>query len=165
MNTSVDVDRYDVKDLGLAEAGGRRVEWAGRFRPVLRSIRERFEREKPFDGVRVSACLHVTSETANLMHALKAGGADVVLCASNPLSTQDDVAAWLVEELVVGVFAIKGEDDETYYEHIRAALAHRPAVTMDDGADLVGALHMMALGRLEVFAVLVLFMPRFWKGD
>ena len=149
MNTSVDVERYDVKDLGLAEAGGRRVEWAGRFMPVLRSIRERFERERPFEGVRVSACLHVTSETANLMHALKAGGADVVLCASNPLSTQDDVAAWLVGELGIGVFAVKGEDDETYYEHIRAALAHRPAVTMDDGADLVGALHMMALGRLD----------------
>ncbi len=149
MNTSVDVERYDVKDLSLAAAGGRRVEWAGRFMPVLRSIRERFEREKPFDGVRVSACLHVTSETANLMHALKSGGADVVLCASNPLSTQDDVAAWLVGELGIGVFAVKGEDDETYYEHIRAALAHRPAVTMDDGADLVGALHMMALGRLD----------------
>jgi adenosylhomocysteinase len=143
------VERYDVKDLGLAGAGGRRVEWAGRFMPVLKSIRERFERERPFEGVRVSACLHVTSETANLMHALKAGGADVVLCASNPLSTQDDVAAWLVSELGIGVFAVKGEDDETYYEHIRAALAHRPAVTMDDGADLVGALHMMALGRLD----------------
>jgi adenosylhomocysteinase len=149
VNTSVDVERYDVKDLGLAGAGGRRVEWAGRFMPVLKSIRERFERERPFEGVRVSACLHVTSETANLMHALKAGGADVVLCASNPLSTQDDVAAWLVSELGIGVFAVKGEDDETYYEHIRAALAHRPAVTMDDGADLVGALHMMALGRLD----------------
>jgi adenosylhomocysteinase len=149
VNTSVDVVRYDVKDLGLAGAGGRRVEWAGRFMPVLKSIRERFERERPFEGVRVSACLHVTSETANLMHALKAGGADVVLCASNPLSTQDDVAAWLVSELGIGVFAVKGEDDETYYEHIRAALAHRPAVTMDDGADLVGALHMMALGRLD----------------
>jgi adenosylhomocysteinase len=161
VNPSVDVGRYDVANLDLAEAGGRRVEWAGRFMPVLRSIRDRFERERPFEGVRVSACLHVTSETANLMHALKAGGADVVLCASNPLSTQDDVAAWLVRELGIGVFAVKGEDDEKYYEHIRAALAHRPAVTMDDGADLVGALHMMALGRLDDLKAPV----RSWAGE
>lgn len=120
--------------------------------PVLRQIRERLERERPFDGVRVSACLHVTTETANLMRALKAGGADVLLCASNPLSTQDDVAAWLVEELGIAVHAIRGEDNETYYQHIQAALAHRPMITMDDGADLVGALHMIALDRLDDLA-------------
>ena len=120
--------------------------------PVLRQIRERFAEEKPFEGMRVSACLHVTTETANLMRALKAGGADVLLCASNPLSTQDDVAAWLVEELGITVHAVKGEDNETYYQHIRAALAHRPTVTMDDGADLVGALHMIALDRLDDLA-------------
>lgn len=128
--------------------------------PVLQSIRERFEREKPLDGVRVSACLHVTTETANLVRTLKAGGADVVLCASNPLSTQDDVAAWLVRDLGVGVFAIKGEDNASYYEHIRAALAHRPVVTMDDGADLVGALHMLALDRVDDLAPPV----RSWAG-
>jgi adenosylhomocysteinase len=144
--------RYDVADLSLAEAGGRRVEWAERSMPVLRSIRERFERERPLDGVRVSACLHVTTETANLVRTLKAGGADVLLCASNPLSTQDDVAAWLVADLGVAVHAVKGEDNDRYYEHIRAALAHGPDVTMDDGADLVGAIHMIALGRLEDLA-------------
>jgi adenosylhomocysteinase len=141
-----------VADRSLASAGGRRVEWAERFMPVLMQIRERFAEEKPFDGMRVSACLHVTTETANLMRTLKAGGADVLLCASNPLSTQDDVAAWLVEELGIAVHAIKGEDNETYYQHIRAALAHRPTVTMDDGADLVGALHMIALDRLDDLA-------------
>ncbi len=120
--------------------------------PVLRQIRERFEKERPLDGVRVSACLHVTTETANLMRALKAGGADVLLCASNPLSTQDDVAAWLVEDLEIPVYAVRGEDNDTYYRHIQAALAHRPTVTMDDGADLVGALHMIALDRLDDLA-------------
>jgi len=144
--------RYDVADLSLAEAGGRRVEWAERSMPVLRSIRERFERERPLDGVRVSACLHVTTETANLVRTLQAGGADVLLCASNPLSTQDDVAAWLVSDLGVAVHAVKGEDNDRYYEHIRAALAHGPDVTMDDGADLVGAIHMIALGRLDDLA-------------
>jgi adenosylhomocysteinase len=152
VNTRVELPVHDVADLSLAESGRRRVEWADRFMPVLRSIRERFEEEKPLEGVRVSACLHVTSETANLVRTLKAGGADVVLCASNPLSTQDDVAAWLVQELGVGVFAVKGEDNDRYYDHIRAALEHRPAVTMDDGADLVGALHMIALDRLDDLA-------------
>jgi len=141
-----------IADHSLAAAGGRRVEWAERSMPVLRQIRERFEQDRPFEGVRVSACLHVTTETANLMRALKAGGADVLLCASNPLSTQDDVAAWLVEELGIPVYAIRGEDNETYYQHIQAALAHRPTVTMDDGADLVGALHMIALDRLDDLA-------------
>jgi len=120
--------------------------------PVLRLIRERFEQDRPLEGVRVSACLHVTTETANLMRTLKAGGAEVLLCASNPLSTQDDVAAWLVEDLGIEVHAICGEDNDTYYRHIQAALAHRPTVTMDDGADLVGALHMIALDRLDDLA-------------
>lgn len=141
-----------IADHSLAESGGRRVDWAEKSMPVLRQIRERFEEERPLDGVRVSACLHVTTETANLMRALKAGGADVVLCASNPLSTQDDVAAWLVEELEIPVYAVCGEDNETYYQHIQAALAHRPTITMDDGADLVGALHMIALDRLDDLA-------------
>jgi len=142
----------DIADPSLAAAGGRRVEWAEQFMPVLRLIRERFAEERPLEGVRVSACLHVTTETANLMRTLKAGGADVLLCASNPLSTQDEVAAWLVEELGIAVHAIRGEDNETYYRHIRAALAHRPHVTMDDGADVVGALHMVALDRLDDLA-------------
>jgi adenosylhomocysteinase len=119
----------------------RRIEWADRQMPVLAAIRERFEREQPLAGFRVAACLHVTTETANLMRALKAGGADVVLCASNPLSTQDDVAAALVSEHGVSVFAIKGEDNDTYYRHIEAAVDHRPHVTMDDGADVIGVLH------------------------
>jgi len=133
--------RHDVKDLALAEEGLRRIEWADRQMPVLAAIRDRFEREQPLAGYRVSACLHVTSETANLMRALKAGGADVVLCASNPLSTQDDVAAALVEHYDVAVFAIKGEDNDTYYEHIEAAVDHKPQLTMDDGADVIGVLH------------------------
>jgi adenosylhomocysteinase len=137
---------FDVADLSLAEAGGLRVEWAERFMPVLRSIRRRFEQERPLEGVRVSACLHVTTETANLMRTLQAGGADVLLCASNPLSTQDDVAAWLVEQGIM-VQAVRGEGTDRYYDHIRAALAHRPRVTMDDGADLVSSIHMIALGR------------------
>ncbi len=160
MNRSGKLPVHDVADLSLSEAGRGRVEWADRFMPVLRSIRERFEREKPLDGVRVSACLHVTTETANLVRTLKAGGADVVLCASNPLSTQDDVAAWLVDRLGVGVFAVNGEDDELYYDHIRAALEHRPVVTMDDGADLVSALHMIALDRVDDLAGPV----RTWAG-
>jgi adenosylhomocysteinase len=130
-----------VKDLSLAPEGVRRIEWADRQMPVLATIRERFEREQPLAGYRVSACLHVTTETANLMRTLKAGGADVVLCASNPLSTQDDVAAALVEEYDIAVFAIKGEDNDTYYAHIEAAVDHKPHITMDDGADVIGVLH------------------------
>ena len=139
----------DIADASLAAEGRRRVEWANRSMHVLAQIRERFERERPLEGVRVSACLHVTTETANLMLTLQAGGADVVLCASNPLSTQDEVAAYLVEECGISVYAARGEDNDRYYEHIRAALAHRPTVTMDDGADLVGSLHMIALDRLD----------------
>src|SRR5256712_6983272 len=133
--------RQDVKDLARAPEGVRRIAWADRQMPVLAAIRERFEREQPLAGYRVSACLHVTSETANLMRALKAGGADIVLCASNPLSTQDDVAAALVEEYDVSVYAIKGQDNDTYYSHIEAAVDHKPQLTMDDGADVIGVLH------------------------
>src|SRR6186713_2003830 len=133
--------KHDVKDLALTPEGKRRIEWADRQMPVLAAICERFEREQPLGGYRVSACLHVTSETANLMRTLKAGGADVVLCASNPLSTQDDVAAALVAEYGIGTFAIKGEDHDTYYAHLEAAIDHRPHVTMDDGADVIGILH------------------------
>jgi adenosylhomocysteinase len=133
--------RYDVKDLALASEGKRRIEWADRQMPVLAAIRERFERDQPLSGYRISACLHVTTETANLMRTLKAGGADVVLCASNPLSTQDDVSAALVEEYDISTFAIKGEDNDTYYAHIEAAVDHKPHLTMDDGADVIGVLH------------------------
>jgi len=133
--------RYDVKDLALAPEGVRRIAWADRQMPVLAAIRERFEAEQPLAGYRVAACLHVTTETANLARTLKAGGADVVLCASNPLSTQDDVAAALVDEFDVSVFAIKGEDNDTYYQHIEAAVDHKPQLTMDDGADVIGVLH------------------------
>jgi adenosylhomocysteinase len=133
--------KYDVKDLALAERGTRRIEWARSSMPVLRMIEERFAREQPLKGLRVSACLHVTSETANLMRALKAGGAEVCLCASNPLSTQDDVAAALVKEFGIAVFAIRGEDKETYYRHINAALDSKPHLTMDDGADTIGVIH------------------------
>ena len=133
--------RYDVKDLSLAPEGVRRIAWADRQMPVLAAIRDRFERERPLAGYRVSACLHVTTETANLMRTLEAGGADVVLCASNPLSTQDDVAAALVEDFDIAVFAIKGEDNDTYYAHIEAAVDHKPQLTMDDGADVIGVLH------------------------
>jgi len=132
---------HDVKDLGLAAAGKARIEWADADMPVLASIRERFEAEKPLEGIRISACLHVTTETANLMRTLKAGGADIVLAASNPLSTQDDVAAALVAEYGIRTYAIKGEDTETYYKHIDAAIAHKPQMTMDDGADVVGRIH------------------------
>jgi adenosylhomocysteinase len=133
--------RHDVKDVALAGDGVRRIEWAERQMPVLGAIRERFDREQPLAGYRVSACLHVTTETANLARTLSAGGADVVLCASNPLSTQDDVAAALVEQYGISVFAIKGEDNDTYYQHIEAAVDHRPHITMDDGADVIGVLH------------------------
>lgn len=132
---------YDVKDIKLAEGGRRRIEWAAREMPVLRSINERFERERPLAGIRVSACLHVTTETANLMRTLQLGGAEVVLTASNPLSTQDDVAAALVSFMEIPVYAVKGEDNATYYKHIHAALDNRPHLTMDDGADLVSTLH------------------------
>jgi adenosylhomocysteinase len=128
---------YDVKDSALANAGRLRMEWADRSMPVLRQIRARFEREKPLRGVRIAACLHVTTETGNLMRTLVAGGAEPALCASNPLSTQDDVAAALVEEFGVPTFAIKGEDNATYYRHITSTLAAKPQITMDDGADLV----------------------------
>jgi adenosylhomocysteinase len=132
---------FDVKDPSLAEQGRYRIDWAENEMPVLRLIRQRFAKERPLKGVRVSACLHVTTETANLMRTLIAGGADVALCASNPLSTQDDVAASLVTHFETPVFAIKGEDSQTYYQHINAALDHKPQITMDDGADLVSTLH------------------------
>ena len=135
------VNRYDVKDLALADEGVRRIEWADRQMPVLAAIRERFEQEQPLAGYRISACLHVTTETANLARTLHAGGADVLLCASNPLSTQDDAAAALVHEYGISVFAINGEDNDTYYQHIEAAVDHRPHITMDDGADVIGVLH------------------------
>lgn len=133
--------RFEVRDLSLAGDGELAIEWADRQMPVLRMIRERFEREKPLSGIRVGACLHVTTETANLVRTLKAGGAQVALCASNPLSTQDAVAAALVKIYEIPVFAIKGEDRETYYRHVHAVLDTRPQITMDDGADLVSTLH------------------------
>lgn len=135
------MSNYDIKDAKLAEGGRRRIEWAEREMPVLRLVRERFEKEKPLKGVRISACLHVTTETANLMRTLQAGGADLVLTASNPLSTQDDVASSLVTHDEIPVFAIKGEDNVTYYKHLNAALDHQPQITMDDGADLVSVMH------------------------
>jgi adenosylhomocysteinase len=131
----------DVKDLGLAEKGRDRIDWAGREMKVLALIRERFEKERPLSGIRVAACLHVTTETANLLETLQAGGAEVAVCASNPLSTQDDVAAALCDQDGINAYAIKGEDNETYYGHIRAVLDHHPQITMDDGADLVSVLH------------------------
>ena len=132
---------YDIKTTELASNGKQRIDWANRFMPVLDTIRARFENERPLEGLRVAACLHVTTETANLMKTLKAGGAEAVVCASNPLSTQDDVAASLVVDEEIGVFAINGEDTETYYKHIDATLDLQPTVTMDDGADLVSRLH------------------------
>jgi adenosylhomocysteinase len=132
---------YDIKDLRLAKQGRLRVEWAEASMPVLRLVRKRFAKERPLRGIRIAACLHVTTETANLMQALQAGGADVRLCASNPLSTQDDVAASLVADDGVPTFAIRGEDHKTYYKHIHSALGHQPSITMDDGADLVSVLH------------------------
>lgn len=128
---------YDVKDLGLADIGRQRIDWAAQEMPVLKLIRERFEKERPLEGIKMSACLHVTAETANLARTLAAGGADLVLVASNPLSTQDDVAAALVSYDEIPVYAIKGEDNATYYQHLKAALDHNPQITMDDGADLV----------------------------
>jgi adenosylhomocysteinase len=132
---------HHVKKLELATGGRYRIEWAEQEMPVLRTIKQQFKETQPLKGLRISACLHVTTETANLMHALQLGGADIVLCASNPLSTQDDVAASLVANYEIPVYAIKGEDNNTYYEHIKAALDHKPHMTMDDGADLVSLLH------------------------
>ncbi len=143
------MSNYDVKDLSLAEGGRRRIDWAEREMPVLRLIRERFEKERPLKGMRLSACLHVTAETANLARTLQAGGADLVLVASNPLSTQDDVAASLVNHSEIPVYAIKGEDNVTYYKHLNAALDHKPHMTMDDGADLVSTLHKDRKEMLE----------------
>lgn len=140
--------KHDVKDLRLAKAGEARIIWAEREMPVLRLIRERFKKQKPFKNIRMSCCLHVTTETANLAITLKEGGADVVLCASNPLSTQDEVAAALVKNHGIRTYAIKGEDNKTYYKHIYAALDHRPQITMDDGADVVGVLHKERPGQL-----------------
>jgi adenosylhomocysteinase len=140
---------HDVKSLDQAIGGRYRIEWAEHEMPVLRAIRERFAKEKPLQGIRVSACLHVTTETANLMHTLQMGGADIVLCASNPLSTQDDVAASLVSHYEIPVYAIKGEDNNVYYDHIKAALDHQPHVTMDDGADLVSTIHKTRRELLE----------------
>ena len=132
--------KHDIKDIGLAPQGKLRIEWAEQDMPVLRQVRERFEKEKPLQGARISACLHITTETANLGRTLQAGGADLMLCASNPLSTQDEAAASLVADYGIPTFAIKGENNETYYAHIKAALDHNPQITMDDGADLVTGL-------------------------
>jgi adenosylhomocysteinase len=140
---------YDVKDMKLAEKGKLKMEWAARFMPVLSLIEEKFSKEKPFKGVRISACLHVTSETGNLMKALKKGGAEIALAASNPLSTQDEVAAALVKHDNIPVFAIKGEDNKSYYKHINQALDQKPQITMDDGADLVSTLHSQRKNLLE----------------
>src|ERR671917_424447 len=152
MSVQTEVAKYDIRDIRLADEGKRRTEWAERSMPVLRQIRARFAKERPLDGIRLSACLHVTTETANLMQTLRAAGAEIALCASNPLSTQDDVAAHLVRDHGVHVYAIKGENNETYYTHIAQALAFGPHMTQDDGADLVGSLHMIALNRLDDLA-------------
>jgi adenosylhomocysteinase len=141
--------KFDIKDPGLAEAGRLRIEWAGRSMPVLNQIKERFAAEKPLEGVVLGACLHVTTETANLCEVLAIGGAQVEICASNPLSTQDDVAASLVEHFGVNVYAIKGEDTETYYQHLNAVLDAKPNITMDDGADLVSIIHSERRDLLE----------------
>jgi adenosylhomocysteinase len=140
---------FDIRDIKLADSGRDRIEWAERRMPVLRAIRERFAVEKPLDGVKISCCLHVTTETANLVRTLKEGGASVAVCASNPLSTQDDVAASIAKHLKVPVFAIKGENEDQYYDHLMKTLAFGANVTMDDGADLVGALHMIAFERFD----------------
>jgi adenosylhomocysteinase len=152
MTVQTAVAKHDVKDLTLADEGKRRTEWAERSMPVLRQIRARFAKEQPLKGLKLSACLHVTTETANLMWTLRAAGAEIALCASNPLSTQDDVAAHLVRDHGVHVYAIKGEDHGTYYSHIAQTLAFGPQLTQDDGADLVGSLHMIALNRLDDLA-------------
>lgn len=147
--TTATAVKSDIKDPKLAELGKKRILWADSDMPVLAQIRERFEKEKPLQGMRMSACLHVTTETANLCRTLKAGGADLLLIASNPLSTQDDVAASLVHDFGISVFAIRGENNTTYYEHVAAALDHEPNVTMDDGADLVSAIVFVSLERLD----------------
>jgi adenosylhomocysteinase len=152
MSATATISNYDIRDIALADEGKRRTEWAERSMPVLRQIRARFAKEQPLKGTKLSACLHVTTETANLMSTLRAAGAEIALCASNPLSTQDDVAAHLVRDHGVHVYAIKGEDHETYYSHIASALAFGPDMTQDDGADLVGSLHMVALNRLDDLA-------------
>jgi len=144
-----DVVAHDVKDLSLAERGKLKIELIDKRMQVLQSIRERFEKEKPLEGIRLSACLHVTTETANLVRTLKAGGADVVLCASNPLSTQDDTAAALVAEYGISTYAIKGEDNDTYYKHLHAAVDHHPHVTMDDGADVISIVHAERQDQIE----------------
>jgi adenosylhomocysteinase len=151
MRHELDMD-YDIKDIELADKGRLRIEWAGQSMPVLNSIKERFHHEKPLSGLRISACLHITTETAVLANTLKAGGASVVLCASNPLSTQDDAAASLVKHEQIPVFAIKGEDTGTYYSHILSALKQLPHLTMDDGADLVSSLHFIALEKWDEVA-------------
>ena len=132
---------YDIKDINLADQGKKRIEWAANDMPVLARINERFAKEKPLAGLKMSACLHITCETANLARALKAGGADILLCASNPLSTQDDVAASLVRDSGIAVYGIKDEDRGTFFRHIEAAIAHNPVITMDDGADLISTIH------------------------
>ena len=132
---------YDIADISLADGGQKRIEWAERQMPVLGQIRERFETEKPLDGIQIACCLHVTTETANLVRTLMAGGADVALCASNPLSTQDDTAAALVDRYGAEVYAINGEDNDSYYRHINAAVDKHPQITMDDGADVISVLH------------------------
>ena len=139
--TNNSLPKHDVKDLSLAPKGKKRILWAGRSMPVLEQIRKRFLQEKPLQNLRISACLHVTTETANLMIAMRDGGANIILCASNPLSTQDDVAASLVKDYGIAVYAIKGEDNSTYYSHITSALDHKPQISMDDGADLVSTIH------------------------
>jgi len=139
----------DIRDIRLAEKGRLRIEWASKDMPVLKRVKERFQKEQPLKGIRISACLHVTTETAVLMETLKAGGAQIALCASNPLSTQDDVAASLVKHLGIAVFAIKGEDNKTYYSHIRSAISIKPNITMDDGADLVSTLHTREKGFIK----------------
>ena len=143
------MENFEIKDIKLAEGGRRRIEWAEREMPVLRLIRQRFTKERPLEGMRIGACLHVTTETANLMNTLHLGGADVILTASNPLSTQDDVAASLVTHSEIPVYAIKGENNVTYYKHIHATLDHKPHMTMDDGADLVSTLHKERRDCLE----------------
>src|SRR5690349_3224538 len=145
--TTATQQHCDIKDARLAPQGKKRILWADGDMPVLARIRQRFEEEKPLAGMRMSACLHVTAETANLARTLQAGGADLVLVASNPLSTQDDVAASLVHDFGVAVFALREENNDTYYRHIVAALEHEPQVTMDDGADLVSAMVFVALDR------------------
>src|ERR1700692_1255628 len=140
---------FDVHDLGLAEAGRKRIEWADKQMPVLRRLRERFAKELPLKGQRMGACLHITCETANLLRALKAGGAEVLACASNPLSTQDDVAAALVEYEGIACYSIHGEDRDTYYRHLRTVVESHPRITMDDGADLVSLLHTEYAAQAE----------------